>query len=227
MLMTCHSPTPDLDSSVRFYTVLGFRQLSGDPVLFTDGKVLIEINPDRFARAGLKFYGKTWAHERGLLEMLGPVLPTPGGLMLTDPSGVSIYLSEQEAPVAFKPAESSSGLTGSFTSVSLETGDLPRSAAIYEALGFKQIAGAPESGFVVLSRDGYAISLMRMLSCPHLFFNPSLSYFNGGNNLDIIAGIRKAGIPIAEEISHFNKEGIVDNIIIRDPGGYGFFIFND
>ena len=29
------------------------------------------------------------------------------------------------------------------------------------------------------------------------------------------------------KITQFNKEGIVDNVIIRDPGGYGFFIFND
>ena len=64
-------------------------------------------------------------------------------------------------------------------------------------------------------------------SCPHLFFNPSLTYFNSGRNPEVIAGIRAAGIPISEEITIFNKEGRVDNIIIRDPGGYGFFLFND
>jgi hypothetical protein len=54
-----------------------------------------------------------------------------------------------------------------------------------------------------------------------------MTYFNGGNNMAVIGKIRSARIPIAEEITHFNKEGIVDNIIIRDPGGYGFFVFND
>jgi len=72
-----------------------------------------------------------------------------------------------------------------------------------------------------------AVSFMQPNSCPHLFFNPSMTYFNGKNNLPIIAKIREAGIPITEEITHFNQEGIVDNIIIRDPGGYGFFIFSD
>lgn len=47
------------------------------------------------------------------------------------------------------------------------------------------------------------------------------------SNLAIIQKIRDLQIPITEEITHFNKEGIVDNIIIRDPGGLGFFIFND
>ncbi len=54
-----------------------------------------------------------------------------------------------------------------------------------------------------------------------------MTFFNGKDNLNLIAKIREAGIPITEEITHFNKENIVDNIIIRDPGGYGFFIFSD
>ena len=54
-----------------------------------------------------------------------------------------------------------------------------------------------------------------------------MTYFNGQKNLAIIEEIRELNIPIAEEITYFNSEGTVDNIIIRDPGGYGFFIFND
>ena len=54
-----------------------------------------------------------------------------------------------------------------------------------------------------------------------------MTYFNGGNNLAVIQDIREAGIPITEEITQFNDRGEVDNVIIRDPGGYGFFIFND
>jgi len=68
---------------------------------------------------------------------------------------------------------------------------------------------------------------MQPYSCPHLFFNPSMTFFNGKENLQIIERIRNLDIPITEEIREFNKEGIADNIIIRDPGGYGFFIFSD
>ena len=73
----------------------------------------------------------------------------------------------------------------------------------------------------------FTITLMKPMTCPHLFFNPSMTYFNGKKNLSIIEKIRQLNIPIAEEITHFNNEGIADNMIIRDPGGYGFFIFND
>lgn len=75
--------------------------------------------------------------------------------------------------------------------------------------------------------DGFVISLMKPFSCPHLFFNPSMTYFNGKDNLAVIRKIREAGIPITQEITAFNTEGIADNVILRDPGGYGFFVFND
>ena len=53
------------------------------------------------------------------------------------------------------------------------------------------------------------------------------NYFNGKNNLEIIEKIRSEGIEFTQEITEFNKEGIVDNVILRDPGGYGFFLFSD
>ncbi|MFK8104239.1 MAG: hypothetical protein AB8G15_17055 [Saprospiraceae bacterium] len=68
---------------------------------------------------------------------------------------------------------------------------------------------------------------MKAFACPHLFFNPSLSYFNGKENLAIITELRARKIPLTEEITFFNPEGIVDNVIVRDPGGLGFFVFSD
>jgi len=97
-----------------------------------------------------------------------------------------------------------------------------------ELLPLVQTMGGVEQGWIGLTNDSsFNISIMNALACPHVFFNPSLSYFNGKNNLDIIAKIRAKEIPIAEEVTVFNKEGIVDNIILRDPGGFGFFIFSD
>jgi hypothetical protein len=64
-------------------------------------------------------------------------------------------------------------------------------------------------------------------SSPHLFFNPSLTYFNGKNNLAVIESLRESGIPLAQEITHFNDKGIVDNVILQDAGGLGIFVFSD
>jgi predicted lactoylglutathione lyase len=39
------TPTPDLNQSQNFYHALGFAQLGENPYLYSDGKVIIEINP--------------------------------------------------------------------------------------------------------------------------------------------------------------------------------------
>ncbi len=88
--------------------------------------------------------------------------------------------------------------------------------------------GSIAQGWVAFENGtSVGISIMKPMVCPHLFFNPGLTFFNGGKNLPIIQKIKTVGIPIAEEITVFNKEGIVDNVILCDPGGLGFFIFND
>ena len=88
--------------------------------------------------------------------------------------------------------------------------------------------GNIEQGWVVFQNEEKAtVSFMMPNSCPHLFFNPSLNYFNGKNNLAVIEKIKKAEISFTEEITHFNSNGMVDNVIVRDEGGLGFFVFSD
>ena len=71
------------------------------------------------------------------------------------------------------------------------------------------------------SEVGDSISLIQAQQCPHLFFNPSVTYFNGSHNLEII----HKKIEITKEVTEFNGE--VDKIILRDSGDLGFFVFND
>ena len=88
--------------------------------------------------------------------------------------------------------------------------------------------GSAEKGWISMTNDNdFSVSLMSPNACPHSFYNPSLTYFNNKNNLSVIQKIRDLGIPIEEEITAFNPDGVADNIILRDAGGYGFFIFND
>lgn len=228
-----HTPTSDLTQSLDFYNKLNFDVLSEEnPLLVTDGKAIIEINPDRYARAGVKCFKASWRKEVEALSKLTAVTKIEKGYLLSDPNGVWIYLVEEELEVATVSIEMEDpcfGIPGNFAGLSLECTDMAATAAIWEAVGFSKSMGELEQGWVMYTNEeGMGISLMKPLMCPHLFFNPSLTYFNGKeNNPVIIEKIRALQIPITEEITHFNKEGIVDNIIIRDPGGYGFFIFND
>ena len=221
------TPTPQLDQSIDFYSRLNFEIVSKEPLIVSDGQVYIEINPDRFARAGIKMYKDSWHTEIAALEKKFVVVGGDGQSQVASPAGCWVYLVDGTSPIK-KTSSINKGITGTFAGLSLESGDFNRSLNFWDILGFEKTMGSAEQGWIALQNgDKMGVSIMKVNSCPHLFFNPSMTFFNGGNNLENIEKIRKNDIPITEEITHFNKEGIADNIIIRDPGGYGFFIFND
>jgi predicted enzyme related to lactoylglutathione lyase len=221
-----HTATPDIEKSKDFYAKLGYNQISEEPVLFTDGKFIVEINPDRFARPGLKMFSDDWSTVTTELAKITHVLESGDGFVACDPNGVWLYLVNEN--VEQETAGESFGKTGNFSGVSIEAVDIEKTTSFWNAAGFTQSSGDISQGWAVYSNgSGIDVSIMTANMCPHLFFNPGLTFFNSGNNVENIEQLRDAGIPITEEITHFNKEGIVDNVIINDPGGLGFFIFND
>ncbi|MEM8909288.1 MAG: hypothetical protein AAGD05_15690 [Bacteroidota bacterium] len=221
--------TTDLQASIDFYTTLNFQLLSSaSPTLLTDGKIILEINPDRYARAGIQLYRADWEPVVDQLKDRYAISPLEKGYLLSDPSGCWIYLMNGTSGVSFDLSGTAFGVLGNCAGLTLETTEIARSVALWEGLGFSQTMGGIEQGWITYTDPhGTVVSLMKPLVCPHAFYNPSLSYFNGKNNLSVIEKIRELDIPITEEIAHFNQKGIVDNIIIRDPGGLGFFIFSD
>lgn len=223
------TPTPNLPQSLAFYQTLGFDVLPHpSKTIVSDGKAIIEINPTRFARAGFQLYQNDWTTTVEQLKAETAIVTLENGYLLGDTSGNTIYLIETDTIPVFPIAEKSTAVLGNFAGLSLEVIDIQKALKIYAILGFKATMGSLEQGWIALTNaTGFTVSLMKPNACPHLFFNPSMTYFNGVNNLNIIQKIRDLNIPITEEITEFNQEGIVDNIIIRDPGGYGFFLFSD
>ena len=230
MISLVHTPTPSLEESLSFYGALDFAVVSAaNPTIVRDGDNFIEIAPDRFARPGVKLYRDGWASRIPSIAKITEVRENPKGegWYLGDTTGTWIYLVEGSAD--FEAAgEAPKSKLGNYAGLSLEAVETRRALDIWQALGFEATSGSLDEGYVSLqSEDGFVVTVMKPSSCPHLFFNPSMTYFNGANNLRVIQSIREAGIPITEEITHFNDEGVVDNVIVRDPGGYGFFVFND
>lgn len=219
------TPTNNLRDSLEFYSKLKFNVISAEnPVIVSDGKAFIQINPERHARAGIKLFRSSWKETISKLERLATVVETDEGYLLTDTSGMWIYLIETQDQFDFQVAKFSDSALGNYVGISLETPEVKKSKKIWTTLGFKQ-DGPNWPSFT--NNDQVTLTYYKPNTCPHLFFNPSLTYFNGTDNPEIIEYIRKQSIPITEEITHFNPDGKVDNIIIRDPGGLGFFIFND
>ncbi|MEJ6582848.1 MAG: hypothetical protein QNL29_02275 [Crocinitomicaceae bacterium] len=220
------TPTPDILKSKSFYTKMGFTELS-DSNCYTDGKSIIEINPERCARPGIKLIASSWTSEVEKLNSLTKVITTDSGFLLGDCAGTWIYLIESETSIAI-PENCTSSLLGNNQGITIESIDIEKTVNIWNTIGFKTVAGNTVQGWISLvNGDGVVLSIMSPNCCPHLFLNPSISFFNGTNNPAIIEKIRATGIEIKEEITHFNKENTVDNIIMSDPGNIGFFIFND
>ncbi|MEM9822901.1 MAG: VOC family protein [Bacteroidota bacterium] len=219
----------DLAQSQSFYQRLNFQLIEqSEKSYVSDGKVIIELHTDRFARSGVQLYRSTWEAVLPRITPTQHIVDIEGGHLLSAPSGCWIYLMNGPAPFTELPQSDQATFFGNCAGLSLETTDMVRSIHFWEILGFKKTMGAIEQGWIGLANaEGFGLSIMKALACPHSFYNPSLSYFNGKNNLALIAKIRATGLPITEEITVFNPEGIVDNIIMRDPGGFGFFIFSD
>lgn len=226
VMQTC---TGNLMASKKFYQTLDFKLLSeNQPTLYTDGKFLLEINPDNFARTGLKLYRTDWTTEIAHLKKITAVVDIDKGHLLSDPNGVKVYLMIGDISEQYAVNNDSSAIPGNFAGLSIEAVDVEKTMEFWEILGYKKTMGGIEQGWISLENgSSIGISIMKPMVCPHLFFNPGLTFFNGGKNLPIIKKLKDRDIPIAEEITVFNKEGIVDNVIICDPGGLGFFIFND
>lgn len=214
---------------MEFYHTLGFDHVpNSNPSLLIGGNAIIEINPSRYARPGIKIYLGEPLKTTKKLKEITPVYEMENGYVLSDMSGCWVYLCEDSFDFEKAVLDKPTVVPGNFMGVSLESAFFEKSVAIWSLLGFDIQSGSLDESYVVLSdADGFTVSIMKPQTCPHLFFNPSLTYFNGEANVEVIESIRALGIPITEEITHFNEQGIVDNIIIRDPGGYGFFIFND
>lgn len=221
--------TGNLQDSIAFYEKLGFTSIVHEQsTIVSDGKAVVEINPDRFARAGVKLYAASWEEIVSQLKKKTAMLVVDDGYLLKSPSGMWLSLIEGKTTPQINLEEIGSSVLGNYAGLSLEVVDMEEAVDFWAILGFKKTMGDVAQGWVAMvNADGFGVSVMKANMCPHLFFNPSLTYFNGKDNIAVITKIRELNIPITEEITHFNKEGIVDNIIIRDPGGLGFFLFSD
>ncbi len=224
-----HAATGNFKKSKCFYERLEFEVLSQEsPFIVSDGKAIVEVNPENFARNGVKLYGADLGKLKESLKGITAITEYEDGILASDPNGVKVYATNESLDLDFEPKEKSFGMTGNFAGLSIEAVDTRATADFWMALGFKHMQGDVEKGFAVYSNDStVGISIMGANMCPHLFFNPGLTYFNAGKNLTVIGKLREAEIRFTEEITVFNDDGVADNAIINDPGGLGFFIFND
>lgn len=226
MKFTIKTPVNNLKESIDFYKKLNFKSVT--ETIVTDGIACIELSNDSFVRPSLVGYLNNDFTIIEKLQKITTVIEKEDFYLLSIPSGTWIYLNKKDIKLPKKEAQSFSVL-GNFSGISIETIAIEKEKEIFELFGFTQNMGDISQGWISLkNNDGFIVSLMAPSLCPHIFINPSLTYFNGKeNNPKIIKKIRDLEIDIEQEITHFSKNNTVDNIILRDKGGLGFFIFND
>ncbi len=216
----------NLEESLDFYRNLGFEIIElGEEHYAVDQSVVIRINDNTSDRKGLSLIKEDWKDEVDYLEKSVPVLNFGDRKLLSDSSGNHVYL---ENGFLNFPTISNNSILGNYAGISIEVIEFDRCVQVWTSIGFAIDSGGCDQGWVSLTNDQFGtVSIMKANSCPHLFSNPGLTYFNGSNNLKIIEAVRRSGVSIAEEVTVFNSDGNVDNIILQDPGGLTFFLFND
>lgn len=113
-------------------------------------------------------------------------------------------------------------------SVSLSVKDLTASQRFYEALGFQQVAGVVEEGWLILRNGGSVIGLFQdMFSGNMLTFNPG--WGDDGTPLETFTGIREMQTRV--RANGIEPESAVDEdgtgpacMTLVDPDGNRVFI---
>ena len=229
MKFTLTTPSPSLKSSKEFFEKAGFKLIENeDRIFYFDQSLIVEIDQSKLIRSGLKFYGDIDKDLLTKLKDYSHIFENESFHLIADPSGTWIYLMKEQYPTIDTSSQENRSILGNYAGVSIECLDMARAERFYNLLGFKVTMGSADSGWVSMANNAnQTISIMGPMTCPHMFVSPSLTYFNSGKNLEYIREIKEKGISIWEEITAFNKEKIVDNVVLLEPGGFGLFVFND
>jgi catechol 2,3-dioxygenase-like lactoylglutathione lyase family enzyme len=99
--------------------------------------------------------------------------------------------------------------------ICLDVTSLPRSAAFYEALGFREVEGKRREGWAVLERGGVRVGLF------HGFIKSNVLNFRGGDVPAIVRALERARME-PYEVKFVDRKG-AGRASIRDPDGNVIF----
>lgn len=219
----------DLLKTKAFYKSINFTPLNKEETMFTDGSVVVELDGANKSRNGLHLYKIDIEKVSQNFPKGWDFKSVENKLFTTDPNGVHLVLDKGSCPHQI-PKQTHKSMLGNCAGIGLETFQWDLSIQFWSALGFVvEMGDAKKKGWVQIGHpNGGKMALMYAGMCPHSFANPSVTYFNGKEgNPKVLYSLRENKIPIYEEVTVFSAEKQVDNVILRDPNGIGFFIFND
>ena len=147
----------DLDSSLRFYQKLGFKETkvsesSSVPwALISDGWKMFMISQNPYPSPALTYYSKdlSWRidslkAENIPFEDVTNALNPSRTLVLKDPDGMGITLIQLDVNKLPTPDDSSLTILGNFAEISMPVNDLAASLSYYTRFGFSIVASGNE-----------------------------------------------------------------------------------
>lgn len=221
--------TSNLDDSIPFYAILGFKKIDEDVrpnrwMLITDGVVQILLNESSQRYTAL-YYSSEDAEVRCVALENEGVRPyarinapgEPFQALYFDPSRFGIMLLKHDT--YFLPDGVSFAKCGRFGELSIQVSDLPFSANYWLHLGFSVAYHTAEPyPFAVLTDGLMNIGLHQTKN----FTQPTLTYFSP-ESAAIIAALKAEGLRFEQEIP--DAHGVITHAVLYSPEGQAFFIF--
>lgn len=221
--------SPNFESSQKFYKSFNFTTLLEDDhgQYISDGKYIYCIDKNRKGRNGLICFVDDVEQYTSVYNAV--YQSDYDGAFIQDPNGIKILLKSLDEYPVFESSNDTKSDFGNPFGLGIETIDMEETVDFWKELGFDLPKGDPASdGYLSMKNDEFDLTIFRFGMCPHSFSNPSYSFFNGKEGNPIaIRKIKETSIPFSEEITEFSETNTVDNVIMKDPGGTGFFLFND
>lgn len=215
-----------------FYDKLGWQSLNNDGSYRYDGQVIIELAGQNDARTSILMYSDDKDKiAKKLIDLGRNIIQTEASFICVDPNGVRWEIGDSDAfPDVHFNRDFERSLLGKYFGLGIESIEFEKSAKFYQALGYSIRSGEIEKkSYLTMSQDGCQdITIFYPGTCPHSFYNPSLTFFNGKEgNPKLISAMRTKDIVFTEEITVFSEDNSIDNVIVEDGGGLHFFVFND
>lgn len=218
---TLYSSSPE--KTKAFCRTLGFTAVSVDDTaaLMTDGNYFFDIRHAEKPATTLSYCVSDISDAIHMAENLEIAIieKSKHHAILKEPNGLLILLISPEILSLSEFPKNPSSLCGTLYEISLETADTERSISWWQNVGFKVLTR--QKTWCTLDDGKIKIGLYEKGSCPHVFRNPSLAYFES-DMAERIARLKEKGMTFAQEEEEVGMKG---HAVAESPDGQYFFLF--
>ncbi|MFQ5460601.1 MAG: VOC family protein [Anaerolineae bacterium] len=223
----------DLDTTLDFFSTLGYQQLAesyDEPapwVVLSDGHVNVALHQKEAPSPSLVYFTADLDRRLALMEEHGIALvkrtENQGRTIMAsfeDPNGQGLAVADMVAAHVPAPEGRGRSRLGHFGELSIPTTGLKKSVAFYRALGYERIGGDEQEPYpwAVMFDGMIPIGLHETDD----FGATTITYF-ATDMVARIAAVEAEGIPLAW--SKQNKAGEIAAARIETPDGQPLFLF--